>query len=189
LKSEIRFLDFVSVFSNLEFFLIKQAVLRTTLGEILAVNLPGIGHLDGWVIAIGIGGAVLGVIFVTSFITRKPAKKPNLPPDPYAMGTTLEQRGAHRRKGNPIGVQITDADGKGEPIHGVIINRSAGGLGLEMDRPIDVNTTVSVRVVNAPVTVPWIQVQVRSCRQHENGWLLGCQFLKPPPWSIMLLFG
>ena len=162
---------------------------RSICGEILDVNVPIIDHVNGWVIAIGVGGAILGVIFVTTFITRKPARKPNLPPDPYAMGTTLEQRGTHRRKGNPIGVQITDADAKGEPFHGVVTNRSAGGLGLEVDRPIEVNTTVSIRVVKAPVTVPWIQVLVRSCRQHENGWLLGCQFVKPPPWSIMLLFG
>jgi hypothetical protein len=157
-------------------------------GEFLAVNVPVIGHVDGWVLAIGLGGAVLGVLFVTTLFTRRPAKK-NLPPNPYALGTTLEQRGAHRRKGNPIGIHITDANAKGEPFHGVITNRSTGGLGLEVDRPIDVNTTVSVRVVNAPVTVPWIQVQVRSCRQQANGWLLGCQFVKPPPWSIMLLFG
>jgi len=164
-------------------------VLGPAQGENFAVNVPIIGHLDGWVIAIGVGGAALGVVFVTTLFTRKPARRNPLPPDPYAMGTTLEQRVAHRRKGNPIGVHITDAEAKGEPIHGVITNRSAGGLGLEVDRPIDVNTTVSVRVVKAPVTVPWIQVQVRSCRQQENGWLLGCQFIKPPPWSIMLLFG
>ncbi len=152
------------------------------------MNIPVIGHVDGWVLAIGLGGAVLGAVLVTTFFARKPAKK-TLPPHPYALGTAVEQRGAHRRKGNPIGVHITDAEAKGEPIHGVITNRSAGGLGLEVDRPIDVNTTVSVRVVNAPVTVPWIQVLVRSCRQQQNGWLLGCQFVKPPPWSIMLLFG
>jgi hypothetical protein len=164
-------------------------VLNAISGERLTVNVPVIGHLDGWVISIGLGGAFLGIVFVATLFARKPAKKENLPTDPYAMGTTLEQRCAHRRKGNPVGVQITDADAKGEPIHGIVINRSAGGLGLEVDRPIEANTVVSVRVVNAPVTVPWIQVQVRSCRQQENGWLLGCQFVKPPPWSIMLLFG
>jgi len=160
-----------------------------TSGEIVAVNVPWIGHVDGWVLAIGLGAAALGVVFVTTLFARKPARQNPLPPDPYAMGTTLEQRGAHRRKGNPIGVHITDAEAKGEPFHGVVTNRSAGGLGLEVDRPIEVSTTVSIRVIKAPVTVPWIQVQVRSCRQQENGWLLGCQFVKPPPWSIMLLFG
>jgi len=100
------------------------------------VNVPGIGPVDGWVIAIGMGGAALGAVFAITLFGRKPTKKANLPPDPYAMGTTLEQRGAHRRKGNPVGVHITDAEAKGEPFHAVITNRSAGGLGLEVDRPI-----------------------------------------------------
>jgi hypothetical protein len=101
----------------------------------------------------------------------------------------LEQRGTPRRKGNPVGIDITDAQAKGEPFHAVVVNRSAGGLCLETDRPIEVATIVSLRVVNAPVTVPWIQVQIRSCRPEVNNWILGCQFVKPPPWSIMLLFG
>ena len=82
-----------------------------------------------------------------------------------------------------------DAEAKGEPFDAVVVNRSAGGLCLETDRPIDATTIVSIRVINAPVTVPWIEVQIRSCRQEDSTWLLGCQFVKPPPWSIMLLFG
>jgi hypothetical protein len=167
----------------------QLTIVQFLIGDGLTVSVPVIGSVDVWVIAIGVGGAALGVVFAVTFIGRRPHKRGQLPPEPYAMGATLEQRGAHRRKGNPVGIQITDAEAKGEPFHGVIMNRSAGGLGLEVDRPIDVNTTVSVRVVNAPVTIPWIQVLVRSCRQQENGWLLGCQFVKPPPWSIMLLFG
>jgi len=155
----------------------------------LFVDVPVIGHLNGWVIAIGVVGAGLGILFVTTLFTRKTPRKSNMPPEPFAFGTTLEQRGAHRRKGNPIGVQITDAEAKGEPFDAVVVNRSAGGLCLETDRPIDATTIVSIRVINAPVTVPWIEVQIRSCRQEDSTWLLGCQFVKPPPWSIMLLFG
>jgi PilZ domain len=158
------------------------------IANIFPVEIPVIGHLNVWVIAFGAVGAVLGIVFATGLFVRKPPKA-SLPPDPFAFGATLEQRGAHRRKGNPIGVQITDADAKGEPFHGIVVNRSAGGLGLEVDRPVEVSTLISIRVVNAPVTVPWIQVQVRSCRPETKVWLLGCQFVKPPPWSIMLLFG
>jgi hypothetical protein len=86
-------------------------------------------------------------------------------------------------------VFVTDADGQGEPIRAVVINRSTGGLGLEIDRPLDVGLMVSVRVINAPVTVPWVQAQVRGCRQVGESWEVGCQFVKTPPWSVMLLFG
>jgi hypothetical protein len=153
------------------------------------VDVPVIGYVNAWVLAIGVVGAMLGMLFVTTLFTRKAPRKSNLPPEPFAFGTTLEQRGAHRRKGNPIGVQITDAEAKGEPFDAVIINRSAGGLCLEADRPIESGTIVSIRVINAPMTIPWIQVQIRSCRKEAGACLLGCQFVKPPPWSIMLLFG
>lgn len=153
------------------------------------MDVPLIGSVNAWVIAFGVFGALMGMVLVTTLFTRKPASKRNLPPEPFAFGTTLEQRGTPRRKGNPVGIDITDAQAKGEPFHAVVVNRSAGGLCLETDRPIEVATIVSLRVVNAPVTVPWIQVQIRSCRPEVNNWILGCQFVKSPPWSIMLLFG
>ncbi len=153
------------------------------------MNVPLIGPVNEWVLAVGVGGAALGIFLAASLLRRKTGPKAPLPADPFALSATLEQRGAHRRKGNPIGIQISDAEAKGEPLHGIVLNRSAGGLGLEVDRPLEVDTIVSIRVVNAPVTVPWIQVHVRSCRQETNGWFIGCQFVKTPPWSIMLLFG
>ena len=163
--------------------------MEVTKGDPIAVDLPVIGHTNAWVLAFGVVGALLGMVLVTTLFTRKTGPKANMPPEPFAFGTTLEQRGTHRRKGNPIGVEITDAEGKGAPFQAVVVNRSAGGLCLEADRPIEMTTIVSIRVVSAPVTVPWIQVQIRSCRQESKHWLLGCQFVKPPPWSIMLLFG
>jgi hypothetical protein len=158
-----------------------------------AVILPFVGPVAGWIIAIGIGSTVLGIIFLVSRFTRHRLSGHIITDtsgaNTLAQGTSLEQRSTHRRRGNPVGVLLTDADGKGEPIRAVVINRSAGGLGLEIDRPLDVGMIVSVRVVNAPVTVPWVQVQVRVCRQVDEMWEVGCQFLKAPPWSVMLLFG
>jgi PilZ domain len=157
------------------------------------VNLPFIGPAPGWMIAIGIGGTVLAIIFLLSLFTRHRwpghATADRSGEDPSALGTKPEQRSAHRRRGNPVGVYLTDADGKGEPIRAVVINRSAGGLGLEIDQPLEVGLILSVRAIHAPVTVPWVQVQVRGCRQVDETWEVGCQFLKPPPWSVMLLFG
>ena len=68
------------------------------------MDVPVIGHVNAWVLAVGVVGAVLGMLFVTTLFTRKTPRKSNMPPEPFAFGTTLEQRGAHRRKGNPIGV-------------------------------------------------------------------------------------
>ena len=42
---------------------------------------------------------------------------------------------------------------------------------------------------NASEQVPWIEIEVRTCRLVEDSWELGCQFVKTPQWSILLLFG
>ena len=42
---------------------------------------------------------------------------------------------------------------------------------------------------HAPPMTPWTEVEVRSCRQKKDGYEVGCQFVKTPPWSILLLFG
>ena len=36
---------------------------------------------------------------------------------------------------------------------------------------------------------PWVDVEVRMCRALKDGYELGCQFVKTPNWSILLMFG
>jgi hypothetical protein len=37
--------------------------------------------------------------------------------------------------------------------------------------------------------MPWIPIEIRSCRADGNEWEVGCRFLKPPPWNDLMLFG
>jgi hypothetical protein len=46
-----------------------------------------------------------------------------------------------------------------------------------------------VRTTNAPSSVPWVQIEVKSCRMIGKEHELGCRFVRTPPWSVMLLFG
>jgi hypothetical protein len=118
-----------------------------------------------------------------------PAEKPTPEHDPFVQGSASEQRGAFRRGGNSIEVQISDAlqDGRVHP--GWILDRSVGGLCLAVNEAFAEGSLLNVRTSNAPTATPWVEIQVKSCRQRKDDWELGCQFLKTPPWSVMMLFG
>ena len=70
-----------------------------------------------------------------------------------------------------------------------MLDRSVGGLCVATAKPLAVQTVISVRPASAPNTTPWIAVEVRNCREHDNRWEIGCKFVRTPVWSILLQFG
>ena len=103
-----------------------------------------------------------------------------------------DQRGAHRRQGNPVQVHVAFDPERNERIIGSVLDRSVGGMRLCSYEQIDIGTVVSIRPTSAGDIVPWVELEIRSCRpstempdQYEHG----CQYVKSPPYSIQLLFG
>lgn len=109
--------------------------------------------------------------------------------DPFIHGSATERRQALRRVGNPVSVLVTNFEQTRPRFTGWVADRSTGGLCLSVPERVEPRTVLSVRTSNAPESVPWTQVEVRNCRQVEGGWELGCQFVRTPPWSVLLLFG
>lgn len=159
--------------------------------------------------AVGLGAALvvflIGMVVVGMRRRAVRALKP-LPPPPsvgkektaapgpsaddiFSHGSKNERRNALRRAGNPIAVFISDAEGRSKPTNGFILDRSTGGLCLSVPQQMMTGTVLSVRTTNAPESIPWVQVEVKSCRPNGGEFELGCQFVKTPPWSVMLLFG
>jgi hypothetical protein len=118
-----------------------------------------------------------------------PTPPSDLAYDPFLDGTALERRYGPRRKGNAVSVLISDALATADPIHGWVIDRSVGGLRLATDRWVAKSVILSVRATNAPDSVAWVQVEVKNSLQQESTWELGCEFVRTPPWSVLLLFG
>jgi hypothetical protein len=137
-----------------------------------------------------VGRAVLSRRQATGAPTKGPATAaPSLPADdPFVFGSTFERRTAARREGNPVEVTIADPAG-GEPLHGWVLDRSVGGLGLRMEVAVPVGMVLNVRPRKAPKLVPWTELEVKSCRQNGTTWEVGCQFVQTPPWSVLVLFG
>jgi hypothetical protein len=109
--------------------------------------------------------------------------------DPYLHGSSLEKRGSLRRAGGSVPVLLSDAAGQAEPVRGTIMDRSTGGLAIAVETLIPPDTVLGVRTVAHQQEMPWVSVIVRNVRREGNYYLLGCQFLRPQPWSILLLFG
>ena len=103
-----------------------------------------------------------------------------------------EQRHGFRRHGNPVEVLVAAPDDKENPTVGSLLDRSVGGMRLALFHEIKVGSVLAIRPVHADSIVPWIDLEVRSCRPSvdmPDHYDVGCQYVKVPPYSIQLLFG
>jgi hypothetical protein len=164
-----------------------------------AQHLMGLEQLP-WdlVVPLGAGVVASSAAFVLSrWLCAAPSPAPLPPPkekptpqyDPFVQGSPTEQREAFRRGGNSVLVHLVDPQQEGNAQPAWVLDRSVGGLCLAVNEPIAEGSLRNVRAANAPTATPWVEIQVKSCRQASNDWELGCQFIKTPPWSVMLLFG
>jgi hypothetical protein len=112
---------------------------------------------------------------------------------PVATPKPKDQRGMFRRQGNPVEVHVAfPADKKKEPQIGSVLDRSMGGMRLALYHEVEVGGVVSVRPVHVDDIVPWVELEIRSCRtsvEMPGQFEVGCQYVKSPPYSIQLLFG
>ena len=99
-----------------------------------------------------------------------------------------ERRTGRRRWGNPTEVHLISDLWIGFH-HGLIVNRSTGGLGIFSDKEVPAGTNLKLRAAEAPGNVPAIEAEVRHCRKVGKGFLFGCQFNEEIPWNIRVWFG
>jgi hypothetical protein len=152
-----------------------------------------------------IGTATVGVAFLVcrTVLRSRVSLPPNptvtespssiIPPsrqnsDPFDFGSSRERRSSIRRMGGVIEVRLADAQGVTEIGQGLVLDRSMGGLGLEVNGRVEPGTVVSVRPSRTGQRSPWIQMEIVSCEGEGDCWRVGCKFVRTPPWSVMLLF-
>jgi len=99
------------------------------------------------------------------------------------------RRASVRRDGVPVQVLLTSPSLRNGQSGGYVLDRSTGGLRVAVPAAIPAGTVLNVRAGNAPDTVPWVTILVRSCRDTGPHFELGCEFERTPPWNILLLFG
>jgi hypothetical protein len=111
-----------------------------------------------------------------------------LPEDREFLSLDDERRTGRRRWGNPIEVHLLSSLWY-DHVHGLVVNRSTGGLGIFTDKEIPVGTELQVRAAAAPWYVPALQAEVRHCRKVGKGFFFGCQFSEDVPWKTRVWFG
>jgi hypothetical protein len=105
----------------------------------------------------------------------------------YLTSGGEERRSSNRRWGNPIEVSLSSHLWP-DPLHGLVINRSAEGFAIFVDKEIAPTTILSIRPLEAPLYVK-VQIEVRYCRRIRKNFLIGCQTYTEMPWNILVWFG
>jgi hypothetical protein len=173
----------------------------TTVKDAAAANLP---------VAVGGAVAVIVLLFlgINSLARRRAGNEPFTLPE--AAGTTgptgkpadekalnwappeqsyADRRGAVRRDGPPVRVVLSSPTFRNGVADGFVTDRSTGGLRLAVPTAVAPGSTLGVRAVNAPDTIGFVSVIIRSCRKNGDHFEVGCEFEKTPPWNVLLLFG
>src|SRR5262245_4928243 len=108
---------------------------------------------------------------------RPVVKEKNEPErDPFVQCSACERRSSLRRSGKLVHVYVTDADAKAKPFEAWVADRSMGGLCLTSYTPFRAGDRLRVMVENAPPGTPWVEIEVKSIRDEDGRYEIGCQF-------------
>lgn len=139
---------------------------------------------------------VVGGIFWLTRTSRVYADVPSgeaPAPAPLLIGARPKnERESSRRQGNTVEVHVASPHDKKNPGIASVLDRSMGGMRLALYHEVEAGTVLSIRPVRAEEMVPWVEVEVRSCKssnEMRGQFEVGCQYVKSPPYSIQLLFG
>lgn len=151
------------------------------------------------------GGVAVVVLTIVYFLNRKrsgldveklvAATTPNAMSEEKALNwappeqSYADRRETVRREGAPVRVFLASPNFRNGMSDGFVIDRSTGGLKVAMSLAMAPGSTMQVRAVNAPDTIGFVTVIVRSCRKNTDFYEIGCEFEKTPPWNVLLLFG
>ena len=88
-----------------------------------------------------------------------------------------ERRHSPRFADGPEWVVVSLSPAHGDGFRALVRDRSVGGLSLRLDWPVEVGSVLWLQPDEAPAR--WAALEVRHCRPHARGWLVGCQFRQP----------
>jgi hypothetical protein len=86
-------------------------------------------------------------------------------------------------------VDLTDATAQQPPWQGWVVDRSIKGMRLTMSADVPAGTVLNVRVANVRPAMPWLEITVLHSKPVGQGYEIGCEFVSPPTWNIMMMFG
>lgn len=112
----------------------------------------------------------------------------SVPPPDVNWSNGAERRRSLRRWFNPIDVIIISPF-HDHPVHGLVVNRSIGGLAILTDFEFAQDTVLNVRPMNAPAGIGYVTITVRHARKAAKLWVIGCQYKDDVMWNVKVWFG
>jgi len=94
-----------------------------------------------------------------------------------------DRRSSRRRWGNPTEVCL-NSHLLASQLRGLVINRSATGLAIFVNREVPPGTALAIRAVEAPSTLPALEIAVKYCRKTRRNYIIGCHSPQEIPWNI-----
>lgn len=99
-----------------------------------------------------------------------------------------DRRLSVRRQGPPVPLLLSYSKTGDDAFKGWVNDASQTGLGVTVEWALPVSSILTVRPVNAPARLKWVQVEVRNCRKVRDRWHLGCRFLVDLPPEDVEIF-
>jgi hypothetical protein len=96
-------------------------------------------------------------------------------PASYLVLRPVDRRTSPRRQANQILISITSALDSSKPFSGWVLDYSAMGLGLFVDKKIPLGTFLNIRPHQTSDKAVWREAEVKNCQPYLDGWRLGCQ--------------
>jgi hypothetical protein len=105
----------------------------------------------------------------------EPAVVPLATPASYLVLRPVDRRASPRRQANQILISITSALDSSKPFSGWVLDYSAMGLGLFVDKKVALGTFLNIRPHQSTEKAIWREAEVKNSQQYLDGWRLGCQ--------------
>ncbi len=123
----------------------------------------------------------------------KPGSRPQVPTlsaaRPSHDPALVERRASMRRAGNPLPVLLVLADPNADPLSGWVLNRSAAGLGILLEEPLEIGHVLQIRPTTATAATAGVKARVIHCTAHRASWCVGFPFVQAPTSIELRQFG
>ncbi len=150
------------------------------------LSLENPGQL-GLTLMLGLAAAVL-IVLVDRLFQNPTVPDAGTVPSTRADGLP-ERRQWPRQAGGSLALLLMDAEDPEQILEAILLDRSLGGLGVEVEDEVAVGRRFHVRPQEAAPEAPWALVEVIYCRRRGEHWRMGVQFVDASSWEIMNLFG
>ncbi|MFN4260138.1 MAG: PilZ domain-containing protein [Gemmataceae bacterium] len=108
---------------------------------------------------------------------------------PTTAPSVVDRRAAPRHSANQVVIELVSVMDDAKPFAGWVLDYSAGGLGLLVDKKIPIGTYLNLRPHQAPLKSKSREAEVKNCQPYLDGYRIGCQLEQELSADDLRFFG